>query len=124
MIIAGGRTGEDMHSFISLAISIGIGVIGQLSLKAGTMRLSAAPSIGAMLMDLYVLLGLVAYSVAAVFYIQALKQIPLSVAFPSVSVSYAVVAFASHWLWGEMLGLRQIAALFFISLGIYLLARG
>ena len=64
-----------------------------------------------------------AYFVAALFYMYAIKQIPLSVAFPSVSVSYVVVAFLAHWIWGEPFARVQLLALALISGGIYLLGR-
>ena len=36
--------------------------------------------------------------------ILAIKRIPVSIAFPSVALSYVLVAVAAHFLWGEALG--------------------
>jgi small multidrug resistance pump len=45
----------------------------------------------------------------------ALKKIPVSIAFPSVSASYALVAALAHLLWNEPLGMPQIADLALIG---------
>lgn len=109
-----------MNAYLALIVSIFIGVGGQLSLKAGALQ-----NWGNRILFLqpYVLVGLCSYFVAALFYIYALKKIPLSIAFPSVSISYVAVAFLAHLLWGEPFGARQFFALLLISLGIYILSR-
>ncbi len=105
--------------YFSLALAIIIGAGAQLSLKAGATR---SGELQTMILDPYVMGGLVAYGFAALFYVIAIRQIPLSVAFPSVSSSYIAVAFLSHLIWGEPFGRAQIAALLLISTGIYVLA--
>ena len=54
-------------------------------------------------------------------YIVALKKIPVSVAFPSVSASYAIVAIIAHIFWGEALGWPQIAGILLIGSGVILI---
>lgn len=110
-----------MSEYLALAISIAIGVGGQISLKAGTTQNLGGKGV---LFQPYILAGLLFYFIAALFYIYSLKKIPVSIAFPSVSISYVAVAFLAHLLWGEPFGLRQLFALLLISLGIYLLSRG
>lgn len=110
-----------MNAYFSLLISIIIGIGGQLCLKAGAVK-SSGNSI--LFFEPYVLIGLFCYFLAAFFYIYSLKYIPISVAFPSVSVSYVVVAFLAHLLWGEAFGRNQIFALLLIGCGIYTLSRG
>ncbi len=109
-----------MNSVTALVASILLGVFGQISLKAGAVR---ASNLGSVYLHKFTLLGLVFYFLAALFYIFALKKIPLSIAFPSVSISYVAVAFLAHLIWGEPFGFRQILALLLIGLGIYLLSR-
>ncbi|EDX78390.1 hypothetical protein MC7420_7043 [Coleofasciculus chthonoplastes PCC 7420] len=107
-----------MNAYFALIISIMIGIGGQLSLKAGAMQ-----GIGSKLFFLqpYILVGLSSYFCASLFYIFALREIPVSVAFPSVSISYVAVAFLAHLIWGEPFGIRQVIALGLIGLGIYTL---
>lgn len=109
-----------MNAYFALAISIMIGIGGQLSLKAGAMQ-----GMGNKLLFLqpYIIVGLASYFCASLFYIFALRQIPVSVAFPSVSISYVAVAFLAHLIWGEPFGIRQILALGLIALGIYTLSQ-
>jgi small multidrug resistance pump len=108
-----------MNPYLALAISIIIGIVGQLSLKAGAVQSVASKNV----FQPFLLLGLFSYACAAILYIIALKEIPLSVAFPSVSISYVIVAFIAHLIWGEPFGLPQVAALLLISSGIYILYR-
>ena len=57
-------------------------------------------------------------------YIVALRKIPLSVAAPSVALSYAIVA-AVGWYWfKETLSPRQIAGIGAIMVGVILLNGG
>ncbi|MEQ8958910.1 MAG: EamA family transporter [Coleofasciculus sp. C2-GNP5-27] len=108
-----------MNAYFALVISIMIGIGGQLSLKAGAMQ-----GIGNKLfLQPYIIVGLSSYFCASLFYIFALRQIPVSVAFPSVSISYVAVAFFAHLIWGEPFGLRQVLALGLIALGIYTLSQ-
>jgi len=59
--------------------------------------------------------------VAALCYILALKKIPVSIAFPSVAASYAVVAVLAHLLWNEPLGWPQLAGIVLIGSGVLLI---
>jgi small multidrug resistance pump len=106
-------------SYVSLALAVVIGAVAQISLKEGATK---SGPLQAMIVEPYVVGGLVAYGFAALFYIIAIRHIPLSVAFPSVSSSYIVVAVVAHLIWGEPFGRAQIAALALIATGIYLLA--
>ncbi|EKD54149.1 MAG: hypothetical protein ACD_60C00120G0019 [uncultured bacterium] len=106
--------------YISLFVAILIGVCGQVALKTGSTN---AGESGLFLFQPYVLLGLSCYFTSAMFYIYSLKEIPLSVAFPCVSLSYVVVALLAHFLWNEPFGLQHIMALFCILLGVFLLVR-
>ena len=105
-------------SYLSLAIAIAIGAGAQISLKEGATRSTGLQSI---LLEPYVWTGLIAYAGAAIFYLIAIRHIPLSVAFPSVSGSYLIVAILAHVIWGEPFGRVQILALLLIGAGIYLL---
>jgi drug/metabolite transporter (DMT)-like permease len=64
------------------------------------------------------------YAIAAIFYVVAIKRIPISIAFPSVSLSYVAVALVAHVLWGEPFGMPQLAGIALIAGGILLLHQG
>ena len=65
--------------------------------------------------------GLALYGMAALFYLVALRSIPVSVAFPSVSISYAIVAMLGHFLLGEPFGVIHIAGITLIMSGVTLI---
>jgi multidrug transporter EmrE-like cation transporter len=106
--------------YAALAGSIVLGVGAQILLKSGADRAGAAwlPQF----VSPFTIGGLILYAVAFFFYIVALRRIPLSLAFPAVSVSYFVVA--AHYLWGEPFGWAQFAGLVLIGAGIAMLHQG
>jgi small multidrug resistance pump len=104
--------------YVSLATAILLGVGGQIALKAAAER---APTIAAQLTSPLTGAGFAIYVVAALCYIVALKRIPVSLAFPSVSASYAAVAILAHILWGEPFGWPQIGGVLLIGAGIVLI---
>jgi drug/metabolite transporter (DMT)-like permease len=108
-----------LNPVYSLLFSVAIGTGAQLLLKAGALR----PVLSGVIPNAYVVGGLFAYAVSAVFYIYALRALPLSVAFPTVSLSYVAVAYLAHVIWGEPWGAMQMIALAMIGLGVFLLYR-
>ena len=109
-----------LPSYVALVASILLGVGGQILLKMGAER--SADTVGQFL-DAFTIVGLFTYGVAAGFYIFAIKKIPVSLAFPSVSISYVAVAVVAHYLWDEPLGLPQFAGIILIGAGIFFLHR-
>ena len=108
----------ELAYYTCLAVSILLGIVGQITLKTAA---NTSATIGAQFLDPLTVLGLAIYFVAALCYIIALKRIPLSLAFPSVSVSYAIVALLAHMLWGEPFGSPQIGGIALISSGVLLI---
>ncbi len=106
-------------SYSALAAAILIGVVGQLLLKTGVER--AGDGVLAQFLSPFTIGGLAAYGVAAICYILALKRIPISIAFPTVALSYVLVAIAAHLLWQEALGWQQFAGIALIAAGILVL---
>jgi len=104
--------------YVALFAGIVFGTAGQVLLKIGSARTG---NVAAQFLDVFTLLGLGAYGAGAVFYIAAIKKIPISLAFPTVSVSYIVVAIIAHYVWSEPLGLPQIAGIALIAGGILVL---
>src|SRR5215203_1801984 len=106
-----------MIHFVVLGVGILAGIAGQMFLKQG----ADAPTIAGQLMRPLTLCGLALYGSAAFFYIFALRKIPVSVAFPSVSLSYAIVAVLGHFLFGEPFGIKQIGGIVLIMGGVVLI---
>lgn len=107
-----------LYHYLALGISITGGIFGQLLLKSGALKNSNGLFF---FLEPKLIGGLSLYFLSALFYIFALKKIPLSVAFPSVSISYVVVAYLAHLIWNEPFGINQIVALTLIISGIIIL---
>lgn len=103
--------------YVALAIGILAGIGGQVLLKLG----ADAPDFVSQVLRPSTLAGLALYGSAAFLYIVALRKIPVSVAFPSVSLSYAIVAVLGHYLFGEPFGMKQIGGIALIVGGVVLI---
>jgi len=103
--------------YVALGIGILAGIAGQMLLKAG----ADAPDFVSQLLRPSTLAGLALYGSAAFLYMIALRKMPVSVAFPSVSLSYAIVAVLGHFLFGEPFGIKQIGGIVLIMGGVVLI---
>jgi small multidrug resistance pump len=104
--------------YTSLVAAILLGIAGQISLKSAA---EGSTTVTAQFLNPLTIVGLAFYIVAALCYILALKKIPVSIAFPSVAASYAVVAVLAHVLWDEPLGWPQLAGIVLIGSGVLLI---
>ena len=103
--------------YVALGIGILAGIGGQMLLKAR----ADAPDFVAQLLRPSSIAGLALYGLAAFLYMVALRKIPVSVAFPSVSLSYAIVAVLGHFLFGEPFGIKQLGGIALIMGGVVLI---
>ena len=104
--------------YAALFVAILMGVGGQLLFKAGADRSS---DILRQFLDPLTIIAFAVYAVSAMLYAASLRKLPLSVAFPSVALSYVAVAFASHLLWHEPLGWPRLSGIALIVTGVVLL---
>ena len=109
-----------MVYYVALGIGIVAGIAGQILLKTG----ADSPDFGSQILRPSTLCGLALYGSAAFLYLIALRKIPVSVAFPSVSLSYAIVAVLGHFLFGEPFGIKQIGGIALIMGGVVLINQG
>jgi multidrug transporter EmrE-like cation transporter len=104
--------------YAALLAGILLGVMGQILLKTGAVR---SADMVAQFLSPFTIFGFGIYALAAVCYVIAIKKIPISLAFPTVSLSYVAVAVVAHLVWDEPLGAAQLAGMALISCGILLL---
>jgi multidrug transporter EmrE-like cation transporter len=103
----------------------------QLFLKAGTNRVGAfsfaldslVPAGMRLATSPFVIAGLGCYVVSVVVWILGLSRVPVSVAYPLLSVGYIVNAFAAYLLFGEALAAQKLVGIGFIVIGVFLVAR-
>lgn len=104
-----------IYYYLSLAAGILLGVAAQLLLKVGA---TGEGNLMAQLFRQQTIIGLGLYGLAAFFYIFALRKIPVTVAFPSVALSYAIIAVLGYLWLKEPLGMLQIAGIALIMAGV------
>ncbi len=109
-----------MHIFL-LFISIFIAIIAQLLFKGLSLSKPEDGSIYLYLLNHKLILGFSLYFVSAIFYIFSLKKIELSVAYPTISISYIFIIFLSHFIFGESLTTYKILGSILIALGVSLM---
>jgi multidrug transporter EmrE-like cation transporter len=100
----------------------------QLLLKAGTNRVgefafsleNLLPVGAKVATSPFIIAGLGCYVVSVVVWILALSRVPVSVAYPMLSVGYIVNAVAAWMFFGESLGAQKLVGIGFIVVGVYL----
>ena len=118
-------------TFSLVMLGVLLNAVAQLLLKAGTnrvgefafsadnifpigMRLATSPPIVA---------GIACYVVSLAVWILALSRVPVSIAYPMLSVGYIVNALGAWLLFGESLTAQKLVGIGFIIVGVWLVAR-
>ena len=116
-------------SLVMLGVLLNAGA--QLLLKAGTNRVGefafSADNVLPIGMKLatspHIVAGLACYVVSVVVWILALSRVPVSVAYPMLSVGYIVNALGAWLLFGESITAQKLVGIGFIIVGVWLVAR-
>ena len=107
-------------SFSYIVLAVLLGTSAQLFLKAGT---NEAPVGLALALEPRILAGVACYAVSLVVWILALSKTPVSIAYPMVSLGFALNAVLAWWLLGEALTPLRMAGIGIIIVGVFLVAR-
>jgi len=67
--------------------------------------------------------GVVCYMVSLVVWIMGLSRVPVSVAYPMLSLGYVINAVAAYYLFGEAVTATRWLGIGFIIVGVWLVAR-
>lgn len=68
-------------------------------------------------------IGLGCYGISVILWLGALSRVPVSLAYPMLSIGYVINAFAAAVLFGEVLSLPKLAGIGLICAGVFMLAR-
>lgn len=71
----------------------------------------------------YFVVGVVCYMVSLVVWIMGLSRVPVSVAYPMLSLGYVINAVAAYYLFGEAVSATRWLGIGFIVVGVWLMAR-
>jgi multidrug transporter EmrE-like cation transporter len=112
-------TGVLLNAAAQLLLKAGTNAVGAFELSAQNilpvgMKLALEPHIAG---------GLACYVVSVAVWIVGLSRVPVSVAYPMLSVGYIVNALAAWYLFGESLTAQKVAGIAFIVCGVFLVAR-
>lgn len=118
-------------SFALVLSGVLLNACAQLLLKAGTNRigdleftLANAVPIALRALTLWpFLLGFACYAVSIVVWIAALSRVPVTVAYPMLSIGYIVNALIARVWLGETLSLGGWSGIALICIGVWLVAR-
>ena len=128
--------GNSLGKLSSLAIililmSVLLGAVGQISLKYGVSHQDSLKSshgmtsriVGAVksIFTPYIFLGFACYAVSSVIWLLILSQVPLSVAYPMISMGYVVVVCLSSLILHEKVPLTTVGGLILICGGVSLI---
>jgi drug/metabolite transporter (DMT)-like permease len=110
----------DWKILLLTALAAFIGSIGQLEFKQGANNLQF--DIKLLLTNYHLIAGIVVYSVSTVLYVYALNKENLSILYPIIATSYIWTLIFSKIFLKEPVGLTSWAGVFFILLGVALIA--
>jgi len=118
-------------TFSLLMTGVLLNAAAQLLLKAGTNRVgefafaldNLAPVGAKLATSPFILAGLGCYVVSVGVWILGLSRVPVSVAYPMLSVGYIVNAVLAWWLFGESITAQKVVGIGFIVVGVFLVAR-
>ena len=118
-------------SFSLIIFGVVLNAAAQLLLKAGTnvvghfefqsqniipvgMQLAFQP---------YIMGGMACYAISLVIWIMALSRVPVSIAYPMLSIGYLINALVA-WQWlGEAISAQKLLGISFIIIGVVLITK-
>jgi drug/metabolite transporter (DMT)-like permease len=110
----------DWKILLLTALAAFIGSIGQLEFKQGANNLQF--DIKLLLTNYHLIAGIAVYFVSTVLYVYALNKENLSILYPIIATSYIWTLIFSKIFLKEPVGLTSWAGVFFILLGVALIA--
>ena len=109
-----------LFSFWFILAGVLLNAAAQLLLKAGT---NAMPLGWRLAVEPHIVAGLALYVLSVVLWVVALSRVPVSMAYPMVSIGYVVNAIAAWHFLGEAFTPMRIAGTGVILLGVLMVAR-
>jgi len=118
-------------SFSLILTGVLLNAAAQLLLKAGTNAIghfefhidNVLPIGFKLATQPHILGGMTCYAVSLVVWIMALSRVPVSVAYPMLSIGYVVNAIVAHYWFGEALAAPKLLGIGLIVVGVYVVSR-
>lgn len=118
-------------SFALILAGVLLNAAAQLLLKAGTnavghfeFHMDNVLPVGAKLaFEPHILAGMACYGISLVVWIMALSRVPVSIAYPMLSIGYVANAVVAYFWLGEAVTPTRMLGIGIIVLGVYVVAR-
>lgn len=118
-------------SFCLIFAGVMLNAAAQILMKAGTnavghFEFSAAnvvPIGWKLATEWHIVTALFCYAISVVVWILALSRVPVSIAFPMLSMAYVVNAVAAKYLLGEDFSVTKLVGMGVIILGVIIISR-
>ena len=112
-------TGVLLNAGAQLLLKAGTNATGVLSLSAGNWH----HTLWRMATQGQFIMGTACYVVSLLVWILGLSRVPVSIAYPMLSIGYVVNAIAAYYLFGEDMSAARWLGIGFIVLGVFMVAR-
>lgn len=112
-------SGVLLNAIAQLFLKAGTNAIGQLSFNRSDI-LTTILRVG---VEPHIIGGLTCYVFSVAIWIVALSKVPVSIAYPMLSIGYVVNAAAAWYLFDEVISIQKIAGIATIIIGVYLVAK-
>ncbi len=121
----------NLVSFALIFIGVMLNASAQILMKAGTNAIGHFEFSTANILpvgiklatDWHIIVALSCYVVGVLVWILALSRVPVSIAFPMLSMAYVVNALAAWYLLGEDFNLAKLAGMAVIIFGVVIISR-
>ena len=115
--------------FIFVIAGVIFNALGQIALKSGALMI-LKPDTANSYFEIFksainfpIFLGLVFYVVSVSLWIVALTKVPVSIAYPMLSIGYVIVTILGYYLYNEPITIYKLSGLAIIIFGVILISR-
>lgn len=120
-----------MNVFPLILLGVSLNAMAQLFLKEGMSRVgyfvfsfaNLWPISFQVITNPFIIIGLCCYIISVIIWLLVLSRVPVSFAYPMLSLGYILNAIAAHYWFHEELNFTKIAGIFVIMGGVYLISR-
>ena len=112
-------TGVMLNAAAQILMKAGTNVIGHFEFSAANIL----PIGWKLATEWHILAALFCYALSVVIWILALSRVPVSIAFPMLSMAYVVNAVAAWYLLGEAFNPTKLIGMSVIILGVIIISR-
>ncbi len=121
----------NLLSFSLIFVGVMLNAAAQILMKSGTNAIgyfefsteNILPIGWKLATEWHIVAALFCYALSVVIWILALSRVPVSIAFPMLSMAYIVNAVAAWYLLGEAFSLTKVVGMGVIILGVVILSR-